>query len=292
MIARMNLLPQQLPLSVLMLTLNEETNLQRCLSELVQWADDVAIVDSFSTDGTVELAQRYRVRVFQHKFEGHARQWLWGMENTGLKHEWVFMYDPDHRLTTELRAELEQLFASPISPDVNGFYVNRRNIFQGKWIRHGGYYPFPMLKLVRNGRVYFDENEFDYRAYVRGRILKLKHDIIEENLKENDITFWIDKHNRFASRQAEEELFRKRNPNSWRLAPHFFGNPDQRRLWLKTLWYRMPLFVRPFLYFGYRYFLRLGFLDGKKGFIFHFLHAFWYRLIVDIKLESLKSRAE
>jgi hypothetical protein len=116
----------------------------------------------------------------------------------------------------------------------------------------------------------------------------LKHDLIEENVKEENITFWIDKHNHFASRQAEEELYRVANPTSWKANPSLFGSRDQRILWLKIRWYRMPLYLRPFLFFAYRYFLRLGFLDGKKGFIFHFLHGFWYRLLVDIKIEQLR----
>jgi glycosyltransferase involved in cell wall biosynthesis len=280
---------QQVPISFLMLTLNEELNLARNLPELASWADEIVIVDSFSNDQTLDIARRYGARVFQNRFEGHAKQWLWGMEHTGLKHDWVFMHDPDHRLTPELKVELEALFSFGIPGEINGFYVNRRNVFQRKWIRHGGYYPLRMLKLVRRGSVHFDEHEFDYRAYVTGKTLNLKNDIIEENLKENDITFWIDKHNQFATQQAQEELFRIENPKSWKTAPALFGDSDQRTLWLKSVWYRLPLYMRPFLYFGYRYFFRLGFLDGKIGFIFHFLHAFWYRLLVDIKLDALKN---
>jgi glycosyltransferase involved in cell wall biosynthesis len=281
----------RIPVSFLMLTLNEELNLVHSLPILGGWADDIVILDSFSTDRTLEVAAKFGARVVQHKFEGHARQWLWGMQHIDFKHEWVFMHDPDHRLMPQLKAELEAMFARGVPADVNGFYVKRRNVFQGKWIRHGGYYPTYMLKLVRRHRVSFDEHEFDYRAYVPERTLTLQHDIIEENLKEEDITFWIDKHNRFAVRQAEEEMYRAQHPGSWKTAPRLSGNPDQRTLWLKKHWYRMPLFVRPFLYFFYRYFLRLGFLDGKKGFIFHFLQAFWYRLIVDVKLEQLRASA-
>ena len=278
------------PISFLLLTLNEEINLQASLPVIADFSDDIVIVDSHSSDGTARIASNYGARVLENKFEGHARQWMWGFKNAGLRHEWVFMYDPDHRLTPELKDELRTLFINGPAQNVNGFYVKRRNVFQGKWIRHGGYYPLYMLKLVRRDKVTFDEREFDYRAYVPPETQQLRYDIIEENLKENDITFWIEKHNRFAVRQAEEEIFRKRNPNSWSVKPSLFGNHDQRTLWLKVKWYDMPLFVRPFLYFIYRYFFRLGFLDGKKGFIFHFLQAFWYRLVVDVKLDEMGSR--
>jgi glycosyltransferase involved in cell wall biosynthesis len=275
------------PISFLMLTLNEEVNLQQSLPVIADFTDDIVVVDSFSSDRTIDIAKQFGARVFQNKFEGHARQWLWGFRNSSLRHEWVFMYDPDHRLTRELKTELQELFEHGVSQNVNGFYVKRRNVFQGKWIRHGGYYPVYMLKLVRADKVFFDEHEFDYRAYVPPKTGELKHDIIEENLKENDITFWIEKHNRFAVRQAEEELFRLQHPDSWKVQPNLFGTHDQQTLWLKIKWYRLPLFIRPFLYFIYRYFLRLGFLDGKEGFIFHFLQGFWYRLLVDIKLDQM-----
>ena len=281
-----------IPVSFLMLTLNEEINLPNSLSLLSGWVDDIVIVDSFSTDRTLEVAAKYDARVFQNKFPGHARQWLWGMQNTGLKYDWVFMFDPDQRMTPELKLELEELFRRGVPADVNGFYVNRRSLFRGKWIRHGGFYPKYMLKLVRRSQVWFDEHEFDYRAYVPERTLKLRHDIIEENLKEEKIWFWVEKHNGFAIKQAQEEMFRAVHPESWKTTPRFFGNTDQRILWLKIRFYRLPLFVRPFLYFFYRYFLRLGFLDGGMGFLYHFLQAFWYRIIVDMNLHELRRKAK
>ena len=274
-----------------MLTLDEEKNLPRALAGLAGWASDVVVLDSGSRDATVEIARAAGARVVEHAFEGHARQWLWGMREIPLENEWVFMHDPDHVVLPELKAELTELFARGVPPGVDGLYVRRRNVFRGRWIRHGGYYPKYMLKIVRRSVVQFDEREFDYRAYVPGRTLALAHDIVEENVKEEDITFWIDKHNRFACRQAEEELFRATHPESWKTTPSLLGTPDQRTLRLKILWYRLPLYLRPFLYFAYRYVLRLGFLDGKEGALFHFLQGFWYRLIVDVKLEELRRAA-
>jgi glycosyltransferase involved in cell wall biosynthesis len=280
---------KDLPLSFLMLTYNEELNLARSLPMLAGWATDIVVVDSFSTDRTVDIAQSYGARVVQRKFTGHAEQWAWAMKNVPLANEWIFMHDPDHRVTPELKDELMRMFATGIRSEVDGLYVKRRNVFQGKWIRHGGYYPIYMLKIVRRDRVFFDEHEFDYRAYVPGQTLALAHDIVEENVKEENISFWIDKHNRFAVRQAEEELFRANNPSSWKVRPSLFGSPDQRTLWLKVRWYRMPLFVRPFVYFFYRYVIRLGFFDGKEGFVFHFMQALWYRLLVDINVKQLRT---
>ena len=214
-----------------------------------------------------------------------------------IKAQWINQYadgatlDADQRATPSLAAEIQGLLSAPTSTleGVNGLYINRRQVFRGKWIRYGGYYPKYMLKLFRYGMARTDENELlDFRFYVTGQTRQLRSDLIEENRKEDDIAFWIRKHLRFAALQSREEISRRRLPVSWTTQPSPFGTPDQRVLWRKKQWYRMPLYVRPFLYFFYRYVLRLGFLDGKQGFIFHFLQAFWYRLLVDINIEELR----
>jgi hypothetical protein len=174
---------------------------------------------------------------------------------------------------------------------VNGLFVRRRQIFRGHWIRHGGYYPKWQLKVFRHALTSCDDQEFDYRYYVEGATGKLRHDILEDNRKEWDIAFWITKHNKFARECAEEEVLRRGGALAWRTRPEVFGNPDQRVLWLKEYWYRLPLYARPFFYFFYRYFIKLGFLDGKQGFIFHFMQAFWFRLLVDIHVEQLLARS-
>jgi glycosyltransferase involved in cell wall biosynthesis len=280
------------PLSVFILTYNEERNLEACLASLSPWAGEVFLVDSYSSDQTLAIAARYGARVFQNRFAGHSAQRNWALENLPLSFEWVLALDADHRVTPELRDELACLLPQA-PPNVAGYFMKRRQVFRGQWIRHGGYYPKYMLKLFRRGAARCDDREFDYRFYVAGPTGKLQHDIIEDNANEASISFWIDKHNRFATEQAREEL--KRRQHQWEgylLCPRLMGNPDERVLWLKQHWYRMPIFVRPFLYFFYRYFLRLGFLDGKQGFIFHFLQGFWFRLLVDIKLEELQARSE
>jgi hypothetical protein len=124
---------------------------------------------------------------------------------------------------------------------------------------------------------------------VRGRVGKLNADIIEDNKKESDIAFWIRKHVDYADLHAREELIRKSDARPWLVKPALRGTPDERVAWLKELWYRLPPYLRPFLYFLFRYVVQLGFLDGKQGFVFHFMQAFWYRLLVDIKLEDMQA---
>ncbi len=278
------------PVTAIVLTFNEEDNLPDCLASLAGWVDEIFLVDSGSTDATLEIAARHGARVFPHPFEGHSRQWAWALRELPVGHEWVLGLDADQRVTPELRRELERVFlrAPAELEGVDGVFVRRRQIFRGSWIRHGGYYPKYLLKLFRRGAVRFDEKDLlDHHFYVAGPTRNLPFDILEDNRKENDIAFWIDKHNRYARLHAREELARS-GPGSWVIEPSLTGSPDQRVVWLKQRWYRMPLFVRPMAYFVYRYFFRLGFLDGKQGFIFHFLHAFWYRLLVDIHLDTLR----
>lgn len=277
-------------LSVFVLTKNEERNIEACLKSLHGWCTDIHIVDSLSTDRTLEIAARYGAQVHQHRFEGHTKQRAWALRNLPFAHEWVLALDADHRVTEELREELIDRFITP-PEGVDGFFICRRQIFRGRWIRFGGYYPKYQLKLFRHDRAFLDDHEFDYRFYVPGRTDKLKHDIIESNENEWGISFFVEKHNRFASELAIEEIKRAKGQMEYLARADYFGNPDQRILWLKLRWISMPLYVRPFLLFTYRYFLRLGFLDGKEGFVFHFLAALWFRLLVDIRREELETEA-
>lgn len=273
-------------LSAFIMTRNEELNLEACLGSLSPWCSDIHLIDSFSTDGTLDIARRYGAHIHQHRFEGHTKQRTWALRNVPFANEWVFALDADHRVMPELRDELIALFAEP-PQGVNGFFVNRRQIFRGRWIRFGGYYPKYMLKIFRHECAFLDDNEFDYRFYVNGKTANLKHDILESNQNEWGISFFVEKHNKFATELAVEEIKRANEGLGYLTRASFFGNPDQRTLWLKIRWNSLPMYVRPFLLFFYRYFLRVGFLDGKEGFIFHFLQSLWFRLLVDIKREEL-----
>jgi glycosyltransferase involved in cell wall biosynthesis len=280
----------KVPVSIFILSYNEQANLEDCLASLYPWAGEIILVDSFSKDETLNIAKKFGVEVIQHSFEGHSAQRNWALDNLHFRYDWILALDADHRVTPELRRELEELLPNT-SAEIQGYYVNRRQVFRKQWIRHGGYYPKYMLKLFRRGVAHCDNEEFDYRFYVKGQTSKLKNDIIEDNANEWSIHFWVEKHNKFATEQAAEEMKWRDGRREYLLIPRLWGNPDQRTLWLKMRWYSLPLFVRPFLYFFYRYFLRLGFLDGKQGFVFHFLQAFWFRLLVDIKLEEMLSVA-
>jgi len=279
-----------LNLSVIVLTKDEEANLGQCLRSFDPLGADLYIVDSGSTDGTKEEARRHGARIYEHAFETHALQWAWALDNLPLRSEWVIALDADQSLTPELAGELGSLFSSPVPAEIEGFYTNRRQIFRGRWLKHGGYYPKYLLKIFRRTAVRFDAGDIaEHHFYVLGKTGKLRHDIIEDNKKENDITFWVQKHNRYASLVAIEEHRRRTGGATGPLRPAMFGTPDERTLVKKGYWLYLPLYLRPILFFVYLYFFQCGFLDGKEGFLFHFMHALWFRLLIDIKVEELAS---
>lgn len=273
--------------SVIVLTFNEGSNLEACLRAVRDWALEIFVVDSGSTDNTLQIAGSHGAIVYHHPFESHARQWEWALNNLPIRGEWIMGLDADQVVSPELAREILSL-GEPKFRGIDGVYVNRRQIFRNQWIRHGGYYPKYLLKIFRPGRAITDENDLvDHHFHVPGPVARLKCDLIEANRKEDDISFWIEKHNRYAKKLALEEFRRRQGQRPDPISASWTGNPDQRTLRMKKLWLHMPLYVRPFLYFGYRYFLRLGFLDGKEGAIFHFMHAFWFRMLVDINLDDL-----
>jgi glycosyltransferase involved in cell wall biosynthesis len=278
-----------IPLSVLVTTRNEEANVERCLRSVHGFADQVFVLDSESTDRTVEISRRY-AEVHTLAYD-HSRiiPWIfqWGLDNLPLRNDWVLILEADQAVTPALKAEIAALLARPDDVREDGFYIRRRQIFRGKPLRFGGYGSKVLLKLFRRGRSELDPVEQDTRVYVRGPVGRLRAPLEEWNLKEDSILFYLQKHLRYAEAFAQEELDRRRHNLPWKTTPRLFGTPDERVLWLKDRYYRMPLFVRPSLYFLYRYFFLLGILDGKTGFVFHFLQAFWFRLIVDIRLEEL-----
>ncbi|MEK7257283.1 MAG: glycosyltransferase family 2 protein [Bacteroidota bacterium] len=274
--------------SFVILTFNEEHHLPRLLESIAPLQAPIFILDSGSTDRTLEIAEINGAVTEYHPFENHPLQWDFALRTFAVETPWTIGLDADQIVTPELLEMLKNFDDSAIPASVNGIFFNRKNYFKGKWIRHGGYFPKYLLKMFRTGAGHSDLNQnMDHRFVVPGETMVWKTGyLIEENLKENDIEFWIAKHNRYSTLQAREEIERKTGARSNGIQPKLFGNPDQRIAWFKNHWFNAPLFVRPMLYFTWRYVFKLGFLDGKQGFIFHFLQAFWYRLIIDIKIDE------
>jgi glycosyltransferase involved in cell wall biosynthesis len=284
----------KIPLTVLVTTRDEEANVERTLASVHGFADQIFVLDSESRDRTKEIAGRYADEVVDLAYE-HSRiiPWIfqWGLDHLPIRNEWVLILEADQAVPEALRQEIAAVLARPETPE-SGFYIRRRQIFRGHPIEHGGYGSKFLLKLFRRSVSQLDPVEQDTRVYVRGATAKLRAPLEEWNKKEDAILFYLEKHLRYAEAFAHEEFERRTKKIPWKATPRLFGTPDERILWMKSRWYRMPLFVRPALYFVYRYFFLFGFLDGAIGTLFHFLQAFWFRLVVDVRLAELLREAE
>lgn len=276
-----------IPFSFIIITYNEEMHLPRLLNSIKGLNAPIFVLDSGSNDSTLEICEQFGVTVAKNIFENHPKQWHFALSCFPVTTPWVICLDADQIVTPELFVKL-QLFKNENFTEINSIYFNRKNIFKSKWLKHGGYYPFYLLKMFRYKIGFSDLNEnMDHRFIVPGKsIIWGNGHIIEENLKENKISFWLDKHNKYSDLVADEEIERIYKIRNQTISPSFFGTPDQRTASLKKIWWKLPLYLRPVLYFLYRMLFKLGFLDGKQGIIFHFLHGFWFRLIVDIKIEE------
>jgi glycosyltransferase involved in cell wall biosynthesis len=278
---------QKLPLSVIVLTYNEEANIEACLQSVCGWADEVFVVDSGSTDATLDIARRYTDRIVEHPFENYARQRNWAQESLPLAHAWVFHIDADERATPELVASLRQFFASPEPETIAGLLISRRSVFFGRAIMHGGHYPAYHLRVFRRDMCRCEDRLYDQHFVTSGTTRKIHGDLID--IMTSDLAVWTTRHARWGVLEAREQLAAYPSPGTQQVIARAHGTPIERRRWLRTSVYgRAPLFVRAFGYFFYRYIVRLGFLDGMEGLIFHFLHGCWYRFYIDAQVYEMR----
>lgn len=277
-------------LSVIILTHNESKHIERCIRSIQQVTDKIFIVDSFSTDNTVELASSLGAKVTQNPWISYAFQFNFGIQNTPFASKWLMRMDADEYITPELASELRNCLNS-IPETVSGLYVKRRVFFMNQWIRYGGYYPIWLLRIWRNGMGECEELWMDeHIKLTSGETKHLNSDIVDHNL--NNLGWWTEKHNNYALREVIDLLNITYNFNDKEtIKPALFGTQEQRKRYLKIKYAGLPLFTRPFLYFTFRYFIKMGFRDGKKGLIWHFLQGFWYRFLVDAKIYEVFQRA-
>lgn len=278
----------RLDLTVVILTYNESIHIERSIASVLPFAREILVVDSFSTDDTVDKAKAAGARVLSNPFINYSKQFQWGLDNGQITTEWVMRLDADEIIEPDLAAELVD--AVPTAPaDVVGMNMDRKHVFMGRWIKHGGRYPLRLLRVWRrnNGRIedrWMDEHIVTWG----GRAINLKGGFIDCNL--NDLTFFTDKHNKYATREAIDKLSGK-----YGLFPRddaFSGtsSPKQAVLkrWIKdSVYNRLPFWAGPLGYFLYRYFIQLGFLDGWQGMIYHGLQGLWYRFLVEAKTVEL-----
>lgn len=279
-----------LDVTVIILTYNEEIHIERCLNNAKMFAKEIFVVDSFSTDHTVELAEKMGARVYQHPFENQARQFNWGLKNLPITTEWVWRMDADEYVEQPLMEKVTDCLRN-IKPDVTGIYVNKKIVFMGRPLLHGGWYPAQQIKIIRKGYGASEDKWMDEHLIVfSGNTISVDGDQTDENL--NDLFSWTQKHNNYSGREAANMLLIEygMDDRGREVCPKFWGTNAERKRWLKLKYVKAPLFLRPFINFIIRYVLKAGFLDGKEGFLWHFLQGFWYRFLVDAKVYELKKR--
>lgn len=259
--------------SIYILTYNEELDIAACI-ESAMLSDDIIVIDSCSSDRTVEIANRYPVRVIQHPFESHGRQRTWMLESIPPKYEWVYILEADERMTPELFAECQTAMQNS---DYIGYYVAERVIFLNQWIRRSTQYPRYQMRLFRHGKVWFTDYGHTEREVCEGATSFLKETYPHYTCSKG-LSRWIEKHNRYSTDEARETLLQLEHGSvNWR--DLFFGKTEvERRRALKDLSLRLP--ARPVLRFFYMYFILGGCLDGRAGLAWCTLQAFYEYLIL------------
>lgn len=269
-------------ISVLIMTLNEERNLPACLASL-DWCDDIVVLDSYSTDRTVDIARAAGARVYQREHDSESGQRTYGLKEIAYKHPWVYTPDADEITPPDLRDEMMAIARDPTRPET-AFRIRYKNMFMGRWIKHSSLYPTWITRLVRPDRVRY-EREAHSRCLTDGPEGRLQSHFIHYSFNKG-LTAWYEKHNRYSSSEAREtvvSLGTKRMP--WRDIAS--AVPEVRRRALKELSMRLPF--RPAARFFYMFVLRGGFLDGREGYHYCRLLAAYEYMIV-IKTEELRRR--
>jgi glycosyltransferase involved in cell wall biosynthesis len=269
-------------ITVVILTFNEAHHITRAIDSVRAIARAILVVDSFSTDATVAIAEAAGARVIQHAFVNHAAQFQWALDHRGIATGWTLRLDADELIEADLAGTIARTLPG-LPADVTGIAFDRKHIFMGRWIRHGGRYPLRLLRLWRTGQGCVEQRWMDEHVVVDvGRTIAMKGGFADANL--GDLGFFTAKHNGYASREAVEVLAARYGLFGGAADVPTAGQARRKR-WIKTRIYdRLPLWVGPAGYFLYRYVIQRGFLDGRPGLIYHVLQGFWYRFLVAAKV--------
>jgi glycosyltransferase involved in cell wall biosynthesis len=284
----MALAASKIPVSVLIPAKNEEANLPACLESLSR-ADEIFVVDSQSSDRSVEIAEQYGATVVQFHFDGRwPKKKNWSLENLPFRHEWVLIVDCDERIPPELWEEIE---AAIQNSAYDGYYLNRKVFFLGTWIRHGGRYPDWNLRLFKHKKGRYEnlkteeirntgDNEVHEHVILEGASGYLKNDMLHIDFR--DIYHWLERHNRYSNWEARVYLnLLNSKEESGTIGASLWGNAVQRKRFLKKIWVRLPF--KPTLRFILFYIIQLGFLDGKAGYIYgRLLSQYEYQIGVKV----------
>ncbi|MFP5423949.1 MAG: glycosyltransferase family 2 protein [Gammaproteobacteria bacterium] len=278
-----------LDITVVILTKDEELHIERAIKNIAGWVKRVVVVDSGSRDRTVLIAAALGAEIYEHPFKNYSEQFQWALDNCDIKTQWVMRLDADEYLETDLISSLVEKIPT-VGPEIVGVNFKRKHIFWGRWIRFGGRYPLILLRLWRSGFGRIEDRWMDEHIVVwGGSTITIEGGFCDENM--NNLSFFTDKHNKYATREALDVVIEKYRLDKLDSALASSSSSFQasiKRTLKRMVYNKIPFQFSAFLYFLWRYFFQLGFLDGLAGIVYHFLQGFWYRFLVGAKVRELE----
>ncbi len=272
-------------ITVIVMTFNEEKHLARLLESIESISNQILVIDSYSTDRTLELARLHGATVLQNKFVNQAKQFQWAMDNASINCDWILRLDADEIIEADLQAEILKKVPS-LPAGIVGVNFKRKHIFMDRWVRYGGRYPLVMTRLFRRGHGRVEDRWMDEHIVVSGgRTVTFLGGFADHNL--NDLSYFTEKHNKYATREAIEVLNQRLNlfqRDEGVTSENSSFQASAKRFAKEKIYNRIPFTVSSLAYFLYRYILQLGFLDGRSGLVYHFLQGYWYRFLVGAKI--------
>ena len=274
-------------ITAIILTKNEEVNIEKCIRSVKPIVKRIVVVDSGSTDNTVDVAKSLGAEVMVNELKPflYAKQFLYAMENADIRTKWVFRIDADEELTEESAREIDSLCNENEDTDVNGIVVRFEVNFMGRAIRHGGVYPLRKLLVFKYGKGNIEDRCMDEHCVLyEGRSVEVTNDSLHHDDK--GLSAWIDKHNNYSTREMQDYFASLKSDTATGLsdANNLDAKARFKRFLRWKIYYKLPAGFRAWAYYFYRYYVRLGFLDGREGKIFCFMQAYWYRFLVDAKI--------
>lgn len=276
-------------LTTIILTYNEEKNIANAINSVKEISKRIVVVDSYSNDKTVEIAKSLGAEIYQNKWINYATQYKYAIDNSNIQTKWILRLDADERLTVDSANELNQLCNENENTNINGIVIRLEVQFLGKSLKHGGIYPLKVLRVYKRDKGYIENRSMDEHIVLKeGRVIEMKNDSLHHDYK--DLSTWIDKHNKYSSREVEDYFSSLKEKSNMRA----LNKTAKLKRFIKfNIYYKLPMGTRAHMYYIYRYYLKLGFLDGKEGKIFAFMQAYWYRFLVDAKIfEKIKMNNE
>ena len=275
-------------LTTIILTYNEEKNIANAINSVKEISKRIVVVDSYSNDKTVEIAKSLGADIYQNKWVNYATQYKYAIDNSNIQTKWILRLDADERLTINSANELNQLCNENENTNINGIVIRLEVQFLGKNLKHGGIYPLKVLRVYKRNKGYIENRSMDEHIVLKeGKIIEMKNDSLHHDYK--DLSTWIDKHNKYSSREVEDYFSSFKEKDNIRA----LNKTARLKRFIKfNIYYKLPMGTRAHFYYIYRYYFKLGFLDGKEGKIFAFMQAYWYRFLVDAKIYEIQIKCK